>query len=83
MKRTKLTSLGSHSIRKSPNYQVSFFFKLEHCEVDYIMESSSFGRGDSVALGVQVLADPHGVAGKPLVRELVGRGLDEERVFAL
>ena len=47
------------------------------------MESSSFGRGDSVALGVQVLADPHGVAGKPLVRELVGRGLDEERVFAL
>ena len=31
----------------------------------------------------QIFSDPHGIAGEPLVGELVGGGLDEEGVLAL
>ena len=48
-----------------------------------VPERGSFGRGHAVALGVQVAAHLHGVAGLPLLDVLVHGGLQQVGVLAL
>ena len=65
------------------NYQIALLLELEDGQVNDVVEAGAFGRRDAVAFRVQVLSDLHGVARQPLVGELVGRRLDEERVLPL
>jgi hypothetical protein len=34
------------------NYQISFFFELEDCEVHHRVQAGAFGRGNAVAFGI-------------------------------
>jgi len=63
---------GLHETRKKRGFE---------SRVD-IPKVRSTRRSDAVALRVEVAADLHGVARLALVHVVVGRRLDEERVFA-